>query len=121
ETIADAKYEIIKELPPDGVGVFNWDNPYVREMAEKGYPKTRLLVSKTVSPSDPKGVRFVASDMSESLNGLSFTVTDTEKGENARFETPLLGEHNVTNILLSTAVAVHEGMSLRDVAMRVRS
>ncbi|MDX2077266.1 MAG: UDP-N-acetylmuramoyl-tripeptide--D-alanyl-D-alanine ligase [bacterium] len=121
ENIATAKYEIIKELPPDGVGVFNWDNPYVRAMAEKGYPKTRLLVSKTVSPSDPKGVRFVASDMSESLNGLSFTVTDTEKGDSARFETPLLGEHNVTNILLSTAVAVHEGMSLRDVAMRVRS
>ncbi len=120
EAIADAKYEIIKELPPDGVGVFNWDNPYVRQMAEKGYPKTRLLVSKTVSPDDPKGVRFVGSDIKESLEGLSFIVTDTQTGETAPFETSLLGEHNVTNILLSTAVAVHEGMKLRDVAMRVR-
>lgn len=121
ENIAIAKYEIIKELPPDGVGVFNWDNPYVRDMANKGYPNTRLTVSKTVSPDNPQGVRFVASNITESLNGLSFTVTDTETKESAIFETSVMGEHNVTNILLSTAVAVHEGMSLRDIALRVRS
>src|SRR5690606_10602191 len=34
--------------------------------------------------------------------------------------TPVIGEHNVTNILLATAVAVHEGMSLNDVAFQVR-
>jgi len=121
DNIATAKYEIIKELPPDGVGVFNWDNPYVREMANKGYPKTRLTVSKLVSPDAPQGVRFVASNISENLNGLSFVVTDTETKESAKFETSLMGEHNVTNILLSTAVAVHEGMRLRDIALRVRS
>jgi len=32
----------------------------------------------------------------------------------------LLGQHNVTNVLLATATAVHEGMKLRDVAYRVR-
>jgi len=121
DNIATAKYEIIKELPPDGVGVFNWDNPYVRDMANKGYPNTRLTVSKTVSPDDPQGVRFVASNIVENLNGLSFIVTDTETKELAKFETSLMGEHNVTNILLSTAVAVHEGMNLRDIALRVRS
>lgn len=121
DNIATAKYEIIKELPPDGVGVFNWDNPYVRDMANKGYPQTRLTVSKTVLPSDSQGVRFVASDITETLNGLSFTVTDTETKESAKFDTTLMGEHNVTNILLSTAVAVHEGMSLRDIGLRVRS
>ena len=26
ENTATAKYEIIKALPPDGLGVFNWDN-----------------------------------------------------------------------------------------------
>jgi UDP-N-acetylmuramoyl-tripeptide--D-alanyl-D-alanine ligase len=74
-----------------------------------------------VSPDDPQGVRFVASDITENLNGLSFTVTDTQTRESAKFETTLMGEHNVTNLLLSTAVAVHEGMSLRDIALRVRS
>ena len=39
ENIATAKYEIIKALPPDGVGVFNWDNPHIRAMAQRGYPR----------------------------------------------------------------------------------
>jgi UDP-N-acetylmuramoyl-tripeptide--D-alanyl-D-alanine ligase len=122
ENIAKAKYEIIKNLPPDGVGVFNWDNPYVREMYERGYPQIRIAVSRELDPANlpPNPPRFVASEVSETLGGLRFTVTDTQTGERAAFETPLLGLHNVTNILLSTAVAVHEGMSLNEVAFRVR-
>jgi UDP-N-acetylmuramoyl-tripeptide--D-alanyl-D-alanine ligase len=123
ENIAVAKYELIKALPADGVGVFNWDNPYVREMYERGHPNTRIAVSKDADPAavttgEP---RFVATDCSESLDGLRFTVTDTYSGEQADMYTPLLGIHNVTNILLATAVAVHEGMSLSEVARRVRT
>ncbi len=123
ENIAIAKYEIIKALPPDGVGVFNWDNPYVRKMYERDYPKTRLAVSKTVDPANVPagGPRFIASEISESLNGLRFKVTDAQTGDCESFETSLLGEHNVTNVLLATAVAIHEGMKLRDVAYRVRA
>ncbi|MBL8153416.1 MAG: UDP-N-acetylmuramoyl-tripeptide--D-alanyl-D-alanine ligase [Anaerolineae bacterium] len=122
ENIAIAKYEIIKALPPDGIGIFNWDNPYVREMYQRGYPQTRLAVSKMVDPANPPadGPRFIASEVSESLEGLAFNVTDTVTGESARFETPLLGGHNVTNVLLATAVAVQEGMKLREIALRVR-
>ncbi|MGQ9910033.1 MAG: UDP-N-acetylmuramoyl-tripeptide--D-alanyl-D-alanine ligase [Candidatus Flexifilum sp.] len=123
ENIAIAKYEIIKALPEDGLGVFNWDNPYVREMYERGYPRNRIAVSRTIDPAavPPGGPRFVASNVEESLDGLRFDVTDVAAGETARFETPLLGLHNVTNILLAAAIAVHEGMPLRDVARRVRS
>jgi UDP-N-acetylmuramoyl-tripeptide--D-alanyl-D-alanine ligase len=122
ENIAVAKYEIIKALPPDGVGVFNWDNPPVRQMYERGYPQTRLAVSQTVDPQHRPagGPRFIASEVQESLAGLSFIVTDAQTGDRERFTTPLLGGHNVTNILLATAVAVHEGMSLREVAWRAR-
>ncbi len=123
ESIAIAKYEIIKALPADGVGIFNWDNPYVRQMYEREYPQTRIAVSREVDPTNVPsgGPRFVASEISKSLDGLRFTVTDTQTGETQAFETPLLGEHNVTNVLLATAVAVHEGMKLRDVAYRVRA
>lgn len=122
ENIAAAKYEIIKALPPDGVAVFNWDNAHVRQMYERDYPKTRLAVSRTVNPATPpNSPRFIASAITETLDGLRFTVTDTQTGETELFETGLLGEHNVTNILLATAVAVHEGIKLRDVAYRVRS
>lgn len=122
ENVATAKYEIIRALPPDGVGVFNWDNPYVRGMYERGYPATRLAVSRMVSPDavPPGGPRFVASQITESLDGLQFTVTDVQTGDSQRFTTSVLGEHNITNILLATAVAVHEGMTLRDVAFQAR-
>lgn len=123
ENTAIAKYEIIKALPLNGVGVFNWDNPYVREMYEKDYPSTRLAVSKTADPANPlkDGPRFIASDIQENLEGLSFTVTDVQQGDLQTFITSVVGEHNVTNILMATAVAVHEGISLREVALRVRN
>ncbi len=122
ESIAAAKYEIIKELPPDGVGVFNWDNPQIRAMVERGYPQTRLTVSRTVDPTQVKNAlpRFVASEIVESLNGLTFRVTDTLTGDTELFTAPLLGIHNVTNILLAAAAAVHERMTLREIARRVR-
>jgi UDP-N-acetylmuramoyl-tripeptide--D-alanyl-D-alanine ligase len=122
ENTAKAKYEIIKGLPPDGVGVFNWDNPFVREMYERRNPQTRLAVSKTINPSEApeNGPRFIASNIQESLDGLRFNVIDVQTAESQPFATVLLGQHNVTNILLATAVAVHEGMSLKDVARRVQ-
>jgi UDP-N-acetylmuramoyl-tripeptide--D-alanyl-D-alanine ligase len=119
ENVAIAKYEIIKGLPPDGVGVFNWDNPYIREMYERGYPQTRIAVSREANP--PNEVRFVASNIQESLDGLTFTVTDRETGQQEEFKTPLLGLHNVTNLLLATAVAVHERVPLKDVARAVKT
>jgi UDP-N-acetylmuramoyl-tripeptide--D-alanyl-D-alanine ligase len=121
ENIAAAKYEIIKALPPGGVGIFNWDNPHVREMYERGYPATRIAVSKVADPANipANGPRFVASNITESLDGLAFTITNTQTGASESFRTTLLGQHNITNILLATAAAVHEGMSLRDVAWRV--
>lgn len=118
ENIATAKYELIKALPPDGVGIFNWDNPYIRDMYERGYPQTRIAISRTIAPDavPAGGPRFVASDITETLDGLSFKVTDTQTSVSEMFSVPVSGEHNVTNILLATAVAVHEGMALRDVA-----
>jgi UDP-N-acetylmuramoyl-tripeptide--D-alanyl-D-alanine ligase len=122
ENTATAKYELIKALSPDGLGMFNWDNPYVRAMYEKGYPQNRIAVSREVDPANipAGGPRFIASDVSEGLDGLRFTVTDAQTGDTEIFETPLLGQHNVTNLLLATATAVHEGMTLKDVARRVR-
>lgn len=122
ENVVTAKYELVKALPLDGVGVFNWDNPYVREMYERGYPQTRIAISREIDPklASLDGPRFVATDIQESLDGLRFTIHDRQTGENEEILTPLLGLHNVTNLLLATAVAVHEGMRLREVGRRAR-
>ena len=123
ENTSRAKYEIIKNLKPDGVGVFNWDNEYVRSMAARGYPETRLTVSRELDSGQARrqGVTWIAGDIEESLAGLSFTVTHVESGERARLQTGLMGEHNVTNLLLCIAVAYHEGIFLRDIVLRIRT
>lgn len=117
ENIVTAKYEIIAGLPPDGVAVFNADDPLVRGMAERGYPATRILVSQ----AGYAGARFQASNIHQSLSGLHFDVTDTESDESLPFQTKLIGLHNITNILLALAVARHLGLSLAQIAAAVQT
>jgi len=111
ENVALAKYEIIAKLPPDGVGVFNGDDERVRAMAERGHPATRLLVTQT------GGAGLAAQNIQQSPQGLTFEVVAGE--ETQLFQTSLLGLHNVSNILLATAVAHHLGMNLGEIAGRV--
>jgi UDP-N-acetylmuramoyl-tripeptide--D-alanyl-D-alanine ligase len=121
ENVAIAKYEIIKALPSDGLGVFNIDNPYIKAMYDRGYPANRIGVSRVLpTNTSPDQARFISSDITQTLTGLTFAVTDTQTGQSELMNVPVVGLHNVTNILLATAVAVHEGLSLRDVAQRAR-
>jgi UDP-N-acetylmuramoyl-tripeptide--D-alanyl-D-alanine ligase len=120
EATARAKYEIIEALPPDGVGVFNWDNHYVRALYEKGYPKTRIAVSWE-NADHATQLRFLARNVQQTVEGLEFDVVDTLLDEQLHFSTRLLGQHNVTNILLATAVARHLGLTLTEIAVRVAS
>lgn len=119
ENIVEAKYEIIKGLPPDGVGVFNADDPHVREMAGRGYPQTIHLVSYADEPGDKP--RLVARNVQHTMDGLKFDVLDRATGAVRSFNTQLVGLHNVTNVLLATMVACHLGMPLNEIAMRVAS
>ena len=121
ENVMRAKYEIIKNLKADGVGVFNRDNPFIREMIAKGHPETRLSVSRELNLDEARreNVTWIATDAEESLDGLRFTVINVASGEQAQLSTPVIGEHNITNLLLCVAVAFHEGIPLRDIAIRI--
>jgi len=123
ENISAAKYEIVRALPADGLGVFVRDNPRVHAMATRGYPDQVMTVSCEAPPADAPvdDPRLVATQIHEGLDGLRFTVQDRRSGASEIFVTGLLGRHNVSNILLATAVALHEGMRLREIAWRVRS
>ncbi len=115
ENTARAQYEIVEALPPDGVAVFNGDDPQVFEMAGRGYPQTRLIVSQQGAP----GARLKALNVRMEADGLHFDVHDTQTGEQRDFHAPLYGTHNVTNILMAAMVAGHLGMSLAEIALRV--
>ncbi|MCY4539941.1 MAG: UDP-N-acetylmuramoyl-tripeptide--D-alanyl-D-alanine ligase [Chloroflexi bacterium] len=121
ENVMRAKYEIIKNLKQDGVGVFNRDNPFIREMIAMGHPETRLSVSRELNLDEARreNVTWIATDAEERLDGLRFTVINVASGEQAQLSTPVIGEHNITNLLLCVAVAFHEGIPLRDIAIRI--
>ncbi len=123
ENIKNAKYELVKNLPPDGLAVFNWDNPYIREMAALGYPANRLTVSRELSldVARVKELDWIACDIEESLAGLAFRAIHVRSGESARINTSIIGAHNISNLLLCIALAHHEGVSLRDIATRIGS
>jgi UDP-N-acetylmuramoyl-tripeptide--D-alanyl-D-alanine ligase len=92
----------------------------VRTLYEKGYPATRIAVSWE-NADHAKQLRFLARNVRQTVDGLEFDVVDTLLSEQQRFSTPLIGLHNVTNILLSTAVARHLGLTLTEIAVRVAS
>lgn len=123
ENVKIAKYEIIKNLPPDGVAVFNWDNDYIQQMIALDYPSTRIAVSKNLSlkTARQENVLWIATDIQETLQGLTFTIINTATNEQETLTTAIVGEHNVTNLLLATATAYHEGIPLRDIAFRIRT
>ncbi len=117
ENIFKAKYEIVEGVPPEGVTFFNGDDGRVRKMETLGHPSTRVLISREGLPE----ARLVAENVTEALTGLSFDVLERETGARAHFQTTLNGIHNVTNILLATAVARHIGLSLEAIAARVKT
>lgn len=115
ENIIKAQYEIIEALPPDGVGFFNGDDPHVLEMAARGYPQTRIIISQRGA----QGARFEALNVRFSAEGTTFTVRDNLNGATCEVVMPLYGETNVTNVLMAIAVAAHLGMSFDEIAPRV--
>lgn len=121
EAIAREKGSLLDFLRPGGIAVLNIDDEEVRAMIERA--PGRVL---TVATDPALGADLTATDISYGPSGTSFTVTESSQeaptGKAARradapssirFETGLLGRHNVTNILLALAVGRAAGLRLR--------
>src|SRR5699024_8634770 len=48
DTIAKTKYELIEELPADGVTIFNYDNKNIKKLADKTFKEKRLYGLKDI-------------------------------------------------------------------------
>ena len=92
-------------------------------MVAAGYPETRLTVSRKldIASAEQEGVTWIARELEADLSGIRFEVIHIPSGEQASVSTAIIGEHNVTNLLLCIAVAYHEGIPLRDIALRISS
>lgn len=113
DNIARVKAELIRHMKPGGPVVLNADDPRVAAMAEVARgPVWRVSV-------DGNPAEISARDLKYGPEGSVFTVRD-ETGSEQRFETRLLGRHNVQNILFGLAVGRILGLRLRQMAHAVQ-
>ena len=112
EAIRRGKYEVVRELSPDGVAVVNSDDPEVRALAD-ATDHVRVVRAGI----DPAGAPDVtAEDVEVHSRGTRFTIVDTRSGDRARVDTRLLGRHSIGHVLAAVAVGLECGRSLADIA-----
>lgn len=109
DNIMKTKYELIEELPTDGVAIFNYDNEHIRKLADKTF-KEKILYGL----EDIENLNLYAEDIEVSEFGSTFTVKDKE-GNSIRCTTKLLGKHNIYNILAGVAVGKALGLSFEEI------
>lgn len=112
DNIIHEKMTMIESLPHDGIGIINKDNEYIRNYKIKN---TCKLISYGISESD---VDYHATDILYSPKGSKFTVVS--KDGKYEFETRLLGEHNIANILASIAIARELNVDWKDLQQAVK-
>jgi len=106
EALANAKAELIEALPEDGTAFLNADNDACKSLADRA-----SCPMQTVGTGGHADIE--AFDIEETPTGIIFTAGET------RFSVPLHGTHNVTNILLTIAVARTLDMSDGEIAQAI--
>ena len=114
ENIQKAKFELIESLPKDGFGVLNGDDPLQVNYKLKNNVKIIWI------GIDNKDVDVRACNIKCSNRGTSFDVVFKDGKKTHKFETRLLGKHNVYNILAGIAVGREFGISIDDLVTAVR-
>jgi UDP-N-acetylmuramoyl-tripeptide--D-alanyl-D-alanine ligase len=109
DNIAKTKYELIEELPTDGVAVFNYDNEHIKKLADKTFKEKMLYGLEDIEKLD-----MWADDIEVSELGSTFTLRDKE-GNSIECTTKLLGKHNIYNILAGACVAKTLGLTFDEI------
>lgn len=114
DNIMKTKYELIEELPTDGVAIFNYDNEYIRKLADKTFKEKILFGFEDVEKLDIYADNIVVTE-----EGSSFNLKDKE-GNSVECTSRLLGKHNIYNLLAGVAVAKTLGLSLEEICQRIK-
>lgn len=112
ENVQRTKFELVDSLPADGLAVVNNDFPYVASRKVNNVECIRYAVSS------PENADFTAEDIYYSTSGTKFTVLGPD-GFSEAFETPLVGECNVSNLLAAIIVALKMGVPVEKIRYAV--
>ena len=113
ENIMKTKYELIVELTTDGVAIFNYDNEYIKKLADKTF-KEKILYGL----EDTDNLNMYADNIVVSEFGSTFTLKDDE-GNSVECKTKLLGKHSIYNILAGACVAKVLGFTFEEISFGI--
>lgn len=113
--IARGKAELVQALPPapEGVAILNFDDPWVRAMAEQ----TRARVF--FYGLDPQADLWADGVEGLGLNGIRFRLHYGHEVLHLRI--PLIGRHSVHAALRAAAVGLVEGLTWQEIVSGLRS
>ena len=115
--IARAKYELIEALPHGGTAVLNADDEYVCQFGRDFKGKVVMFGLKPTAcfPAD------VRAENIEVLGpeGTRFDLVSRETRQSVH--SPLLGKHNVYNVLAAAAIALEHGITPSEIAAALPS
>ena len=114
ENIIEGKFELIESLPKDGFAVLNRDDPKQVNYQLKNKVRTIWI------GIDNKDADIVATNIKCSSTGTKFDVKIKDEKELYHFETKLLGNHNVYNILDGIACGREFGITMDDLIHAVK-
>jgi UDP-N-acetylmuramoyl-tripeptide--D-alanyl-D-alanine ligase len=115
ENIIQGKYELIENLPKNGIAIFNGDNNYCFELYENTEIAKRLSMSNISAKEKIIKADAWAENIIVDKEFISFKV-NTKDGQSADFKVNLVGAQNLENILMATIAAKELGMNLQEVS-----
>lgn len=114
EAILNTKYELIESLPQKGIAIFNYDDKLTPFLIARTKNKKIIRYS-----CENKEAEIVAEEISYNSYGTKFTVC-APKNSKVQFQTKLLGQHNISNILAAISVALECGMNLEQISEKIK-
>ncbi len=107
ENTIEAKYELMDALPKEGLALFNANNTITRKLFSR--PRIKKILYGSVDSLGKGRFDITATNITVHKESISFDVAIKEKV--IRLTAPLIGGHNVENILPGIYLANYLGMS----------
>jgi UDP-N-acetylmuramoyl-tripeptide--D-alanyl-D-alanine ligase len=111
--IARAKYELIQALPAGGTAILNGDDEYVSQFGRDFKGKVMLFGLKPAADVRAENIELLGPQ------GTRFDLIANR--ERVSVASPLLGRHNVYNVLAAAAAALENEIALDDIAAALPS
>ena len=114
ENIQKGKFELIESLPDDGIGILNGDDELQVNYKLNNKPKIIFI------GIDNKKVDVRAENIKLTGSGSTFDVKFKGDNNKYKFETKLLGQANIYNILAGIALGKELGLNIKQLQTGVK-